>query len=472
MRLLMAAAIALAAVRQAPARANRAIDLLIDDASVAPAEFAADALIRIATSGQVADRGRRAALLEEAFLRAYVAQLPYRRITAGAPPDSRQGAEVRAGETGLTRVSLQLRAVQALAPCAPERARELFGWIDLDLVPGSCGNALVPSVDEYYATLATLAKSTFAANGGGRAAALQFFELYLWRAQLPTEMPAVIRAMQRFQANRDDAAYFESILRMLLDSGARDPRSFSVASLDVVSRGFELEDGHRQLALNAWFVTRVLRQYLVAQLTGPRCADSATDAVMIDAFNRGVVRREADKDGIDPLANADTRPSRTLAGARSDPYWQTMEAKRLYSDALQLRGADRNPIPMERRRRQEWLDRAERLLFDLDAWSGSREPAERDYFYQKGIIFTLLVDLTPPGAVRTRVLRSFGEFLRRTDGDHVGRALWFAFANRLIERTKSEDRPLVLPLLEQSANPILSLYGRMERVLSGDRVIE
>ena len=66
--------------------------LAADAAGVAP-EFAADALIRIASSPRVTDPAWRRELLDEAYMRAYAAQEQYRRSSTQAiPPDSRQGA--------------------------------------------------------------------------------------------------------------------------------------------------------------------------------------------------------------------------------------------------------------------------------------------------------------------------------------------------------------------------------------------
>ena len=70
--------------------------------------------------------------------------------------------------------------------------------------------------------------------------------------------------------------------------------------------------------------------------------------------------------------------------------------------------------------------------------------------YQKSVLYTLLVDLVPPTPLRARTLRSFADFLKNADRDRAGRTLWFAFANRLIELTRSADRALVLDLLEHS----------------------
>src|SRR5436190_1634322 len=89
-----------ASIRQGRIRTD--IEDLVAEARTLPAEFSADALIRIATSPAVPDRAARRDLLQTAFLRAYTAQEPYRRIAGTLRQDTRQTADVRAGETGLT----------------------------------------------------------------------------------------------------------------------------------------------------------------------------------------------------------------------------------------------------------------------------------------------------------------------------------------------------------------------------------
>src|SRR2546426_768686 len=112
-----------------------------------------------------------------------------------SPPPPRQGADLLASSMSLNRVSLQVRAAQLMAFVDQRGARELFEWIDLNPSEGICEDPLVAAVDEYYTALSLLARTTF---NGNRGDALRFFELYIWRARLPSEMPAVARAMIRF----------------------------------------------------------------------------------------------------------------------------------------------------------------------------------------------------------------------------------------------------------------------------------
>ena len=91
------------------------IATLIADARAAPAEFSADALIRLAGFPQIRT-ATKIALLDEAFQRAHSARDEYRlSARPELPDDSRQVAQRQAYATGLNRVSLQSRAVQQLA---------------------------------------------------------------------------------------------------------------------------------------------------------------------------------------------------------------------------------------------------------------------------------------------------------------------------------------------------------------------
>jgi hypothetical protein len=128
-----------------------------------------------------------------------------------------------------------------------------------------------------------------------------------------------------------------------------------------------------------------------------------------------------------------------------------------------------NSLPSERVRQSlEWRAQGEKLLTELELWNGRREADERDFLYQKSILFTGLIDLMLPSPERTRALRSMIDFLRHAD-DRDRRALWFAFLQRLIDQARGNSRGEILGALEDSHHPILSLYARLERMSSANR---
>lgn len=85
------------------------------------------------------------------------------------------------------------------------------------------------------------------------------------------------------------------------------------------------------------------------------------------------------------------------------------------------------------------------------------------------MLFAGLIDLTPPGAVRARVIRAFADFLHRSDAERR-RGLWFLFASRLFELTRSADAPVVLRALEDTGDRVLTLYAHAARILAINRL--
>src|SRR6266850_1553123 len=262
---------------QAPPKRDPALQTLANDAAALPPELAAAALIRIASSARVTSNRWKRELLTEAFFKAYAARDAYRRSTPQSiPQETRQGAELLASAMSLNRVSLQVRAAQLMAFVDQRGARELFEWIDLNPSAGICEDPLVAAVDEYYTALSLLARTTF---GNDRSEALRFFELYLWQARLPSEMPAVARAVLRFDPRPAEIAYLETLLSSILETGVRDPRGFSASALDIVSRASDFQKFEVKAGMEGIHWMDTLRGYLVNQMKGPRCAESISESM-------------------------------------------------------------------------------------------------------------------------------------------------------------------------------------------------
>jgi len=436
-------------------------DVLIAEARALPAEFAADTLIRLSASPALAAALRRD-LLDEAFMRAYATHDVSRRSSmTSLQPESRQSARQFAYDSGLTRVTLQARAAQRLAFVDKARARELFEWIDVNFAPATCEDPLVPAVDEYYSTLSLLARTTF---GGDRGEAIRFLERHLFRARLPSEMPAVARAVQSFRPSLDEAIYLEGVVRWILEGSVRDPRGFSLASLDIIARLGELQQVDRQRGVPGWYLLDGLRDYLIDRLSGARCADSTTEAMVPAVFN-GVVGRLGAEGHVDPIDERAARGGKLLPAARFDYYWQAPEPRRLHGGLDQLRGEGRKMYPQAVRETKEWRDHADLLLTGIEQWSGRREPNEGDYFYQKAALLTGLIDLSPPASVRTRAVRAFVDFLRHSDNERERRAMWLAMLLRCLELARLDPSGEIFNLLEESQHPVLSVYAQVERMV-------
>ncbi len=461
---LMAAVAAVAAVpppaqRGVLLRARDAqIESLVAEAMAAPPEYAADVLIQAAESPLVADDAWRRELLDDAYAQAFAAQQPYRRTSAPISPDTRQGAEALAADTRLNRVSLQLRVIELMRFIDPARARELFGWIELNLDPDRCETSLVPALDEYYTALTALARQTFPDTPEGRSDRLSFFEMYLWRAHAASELPLAAVAARRVHPDAGEAAYLQVLLNGILQNSDRTPRAFSTSALDIESRIADLQDADRALGVSGSFLLAALRQYLVRQFSERRCGDSSIDAAAVEMFNAIVTRRAAGLDGVAPISPGEIQPSTPLGSVTPFDYWTTLDARRLHDDAVRLRGTGRAPAPLSIRQSTLWLSQADLHLVGVQQWSSAREATERDHFYEKAALFVSLLDLVPPSETRVRVLRAFADFLHHDDAERQ-RPLWFLFANRLLELIHSDDRDDVLRAIDDTGDQVLLLYA-------------
>src|SRR5450755_1798475 len=158
MRLSFLAAVMATAALGAPAPVP---DPLVGLAHAAPPEFASDALLRIAEKATLTQDAK-IELLEEAFRLAQSAHfsIPYRSFRAES--DSLAATRNQAYRLHLDALSLQTRAVRALLPLAPAKARQYFEQIRLPQFPAlTCADALIPDVASFYDVLGQVAQTTF-----------------------------------------------------------------------------------------------------------------------------------------------------------------------------------------------------------------------------------------------------------------------------------------------------------------------
>ena len=433
-----------------------------------PAELAADVLLRLAASPRVEDADWKRELIDEAWNRSFSAREPFRRAARDAPEDSRAAADTQAFETRLDRVNLQARAVVQTLPLSASRAREMFEWIDFELKPERCEDPLVPVLDDYYRALAAVARGGFGNSFMERADALWFFQLYMWKASRPTEMVSIARAALQYKASPSEAQYLESVLQWIFEHSVQDARAFAASGVDLAAGIADLDAYDVGQNVHGGTLLRAFRRYLISQASGPRCLDSQAEVASIDAFNRMVNRRAREIADLRSITRSDVRPSRVLGAARFDRMWQTAESRRLRSEAAALFGNGLRPHTEAFKNGREWQDGARRFLEDLERWNGAHEPNDRDYYGEKVVLLTGLLEIAPQGAIRTRALSDVVAFLRRTSGREAPNA-WYAHVTRLIDLARGGDRQPILSALENSDEPALITYARLERMRVEDR---
>jgi hypothetical protein len=193
MRLSFLAAVMATAALGAPAPVP---DPLVGLAHAAPPEFASDALLRIAEKATLTQDAK-IELLEEAFRLAQSAHfsIPYRSFRAES--DSLAATRNQAYRLHLDALSLQTRAVRALLPLAPAKARQYFEQIRLPQFPAlTCADALIPDVASFYDVLGQVAQTTFSPKERAKEEHVNFLLSYIARLTSPVQLAPAARLVR------------------------------------------------------------------------------------------------------------------------------------------------------------------------------------------------------------------------------------------------------------------------------------
>lgn len=185
-------------VAAAPPRPDAGIEAIIDLSRAVPAEFGAQALLRVVESGKMTDKRTLRKLVEEAFEKASAARVPVaRKAIPALQPDNPAFLRAQGYAHGLDRLSLQARAVRAMLPLDAKRALAMFEDISYPEVAWrDCQEPVFEDVSAYFQTLAVVAP-----QAGRDADKLALAAL--GRIQSPAELAPAARMVQSVPVPQD-----------------------------------------------------------------------------------------------------------------------------------------------------------------------------------------------------------------------------------------------------------------------------
>jgi hypothetical protein len=467
----------------AAADAPAGIDALLDAARAAPAEFAADATIRIAALDQL-EKARRIELLDEAFRRASGAQQPYKRHATflRAGPSSYLN---RAYGQDLDILSLRLRAIDALLPLDAQKARDLFVQIPPPRTPRlQCGDFLIYDVGRFYDTLGSIAGQSFTAQEVQAGEPFRLLQRFTGAITSPVEVAPVAR-MLAAAANVKDTDF-----RALVDSFAGalgkisgDDRSFAF-SITAGKQILALVEESKRRQSSPLPLLEAYRLYLVNNLSAARCADD--DSMLGNAASFGFVSGQAvDQEAqnavaffnqnlrmapLQPIQEQETTPSR-LEGVATG--LRACEDAGCRAIAGQYRGLvfgeNGSPYTPGQKETPAWRGKVRDFLAALSRWqeSASEEaPPAADHFRMKAGSYGDLLNLVLNGPDREVVLRAMLDYLKQNRFQRENRMEWFLPVNALIGRVALD--PLGMGRLAEELgkvdDPIMALYAKLEAV--------
>jgi hypothetical protein len=462
----------------APAKyRNPELVRLIDELRVAPPEFAADSMIKLSPHPEI-DYKWKAEILEEAFRIAFDAQHPYKlKDLNGSQVESRTGYKGLAFDLKMDRLSLQLLAILNLVQLDQKKARLLWGEMRKPrLEPLRCEEALLYDIGDYYRAMVEMARKAFTPEEMRIGEEIQFVDSHIVNIASPAEIKdAAIAIMDLKAAPAQFNALVETYSRTL-ENVANDNRSFWFDTDKLPAAPLALAGECERRGFPADFLLIRFRDYLVRQLSAPRCADNLTSdgklvrpPKFVTDLNAALDRYEH----IPKITDDDVKPRKLDRAASFYPYWTTPRARSLIEKIYVLRFGQApkqttraksnkppQPLSFEVRQTTEWQYQLSDFLREMAEWKPEHEASRADYFHQKCRLFNELLELSPNSDMRLRMLDEYMAFLEQNRFECESFIDWYQHVSDLLRRVgamKEEEKKLALQALRYSNDHVLQL---------------
>ena len=476
----------------AAADAPAGIDALLDAARAAPAEFAADAMIRIAALDQL-EKARRIELLEQAFQRASGAQQPYKRHATFVRPDTPSGFLNRAYGLDLDGMSLRLRAIEGLLPLDAQKARDLFLQTPPPKIPPlKCDDFLIYDVGRFYDTLGSIARQSFTAQEVQAGEPFRLLARFAGAIASPVEVAPVARMLASASVKDADFQALVNSFAAALGKISGDDRSFAY-SMPAGKQILALVEESKRRQLSPLPLLEAYRLYLIDNLSAARCADD--DSMMGNAFSFGLVGGQAvdpevqDTVGffnqrlrvapLQPIQEEESTPARLEGVATGLRMCEDAECRAIAEQCRGLAfGENGLPYTPGQKNAPGWRARVRDLLAALSRWQESApgaRPTAAEHFRVKSAAYSDLLSLVYNGPDRDVVARAMLDYLKQNRFQRENRVEWLLPVSALIGRVALDPVGMgrVAEELRKADDPAIALYANLERVAprTPDRIL-
>jgi len=406
---------------------NLKIDNLILLGHTAPPEVAADLLLTVAATQSSLTKARKQELVEDAFRFAGNVREPIKRRPWSRMVDTRSGLKGAAFELQLDKLSLQSKAVMQMILLDKSRARMMFQEIALPKLPDlTCDDSLSYDFEAYYRTALAVSKDCFDENEKKAEAHVQFLSDRLADIKSVSQVVPAMKMLADASLSGDELSLLMSTLVGALGKVSTNARGFAfvMTKETFAGTGRALIDKAKQQQVPAGDVSRAIRAFLVKQMSGEVCVDAPwvnggpelklpnniTD--LNDLFPR-------------PIGADDVHPLSFGAAAKDRRFWTLPREKQLLMVAKDLRfGGGEEQLTPEQRRSDEWRKKLNDYLDLIENWEPESEVSAEDYFQEKCVLYSVMVELCPDDAQRDVVLRAYAGYLREQNGEYKGRIEW------------------------------------------------
>ena len=453
---------------------DRELQAISDMATVVAPEFGADILIRVSESTKTRNRQTKIRLLKKAFYLANSAEQPIKRTTSVFLPDTRSGYLALAFRLeNLDTISLQSRVVDDLLKLDTKLARDLLEQIRLPVLsPVDCGEPLTYDVNLLYEVLGSVSRDGFTGKEKSEGRQVALLKPYLYPLQSHAQIgPATKLLLNAGLSYADLSRTANMLAESLLELGG-DERSFAATNMRTDANSTPgaiatLIEALNAKQINSFALLGAFREYLVSNFGGSRCGEMANRSSLPEAvqFFNDRFLLVSQWGQITPIKAEELKAARIGPKFADVTFWQSPQSKQLFEGAKGLLfGDSRARLTTQQRTTPNWSSRLLEFLNQLSAWKSDSEASLVDFFCEKSLLYTLLINVVPNGPERSKAISDFVEFLEQNSEPPINRLEWILQVDRLLSGTVGAgDRGEVMQTFVNSRDPALSVYGRLER---------
>lgn len=440
-----------------------------------PAEFAADAMIRVASNAKL-DPRLRVKLLTEAFHRAAGAQHPLKMRGSITQPGDTGGYLERAYQQDLDAMSLRMRAVKQMLPIDGAKATKLFFSVARPAVPAvHCEEIVVYDVSAYYEGLGAIIKL-------GRQSAASVLKGRVDPITSAAQIAPVARLLQQAGLNDSDLQALTLSFASNLRKIGGDDRSFTYYAPGTGPAMLALVEELKTRHLDPLPLMEAYRLYLVHNLTADRCADghlifngpitvNLFTGQPVEVLGWNAAKFFADKilmPPVEPLTEQETTP-KSLEGfatgvhACTDPqckHLDELSRSLIFND-------DGTPTAESQKDNEAWRSGFQAALTALEAWQPGKGQDD-EVFRDKNWLYNGLYAMSL-GHGRDLVVDSWLAYLKHSRDTESDRAQWFLPISALIGRSALDPSNTKLAgQLRAQDDPLIALYVAVEALAPRD----
>ena len=431
-------------------------------AAALPAEFQTDTLLQIVESRGGLNADLKRDLIEQASTLARRAKYAYPKVAVrGLNADSRQAFEANVLSLKLDRLSLEMRAIRDLLPLDPVAARRMFQQVQKPVLEaGTCGNALVPQLDDYFEAGALVVTRGFGPKEIEREEHVALALQIVTGVKAPYEVAPAARMVVE---TRLAPAQFEAVLNAFtarLEAVGMDDRAFTETAVVTQTEIASVAGKAASLGVSRGTLSRAYRKYLTSHYGAARCAESPGGAGPVEWFNQSDLRG-----GLAVIELKELNAKAVEGKLAVDGFWTTPDSERILNGAREVRVSPSGAVySAPERAASEWTRKLEDFLGRLGGWKQSGEESALDFFHQKATVYESLIDVCPSGERRVRLINGFVSFLNGADAIGESPVDWFWHVQNLHRRLRQagdRDAERLMGAYRASGNLIMEVYAEL-----------